>query len=521
MSGANAQKNAPRRERWLSRWTTLEDIEYSLSDEPAGGIAAWARTTAGIVVMLLALQIATGVLLAFYYVPYTESAQTAVAYVEKVLPAGSWIRSLHHYGSQWLTLFLVLHLTQMFWRASYRRKPVAWVGSVALLAFALAEGATGYSLPWDARAFASTRVAEGIVGSLPLAGPVARRWLLGGAEISTLTLGRFFAVHVLIVPALILVAVSARLFVFRDRSVARGDEEMPRLRKWTREQLTRNAVAAGLVFLALALYAAKFYAPLGPLAEAATPGFLPRPGAQFLWLFQMLKYLPGRVASVVALILPGLILLALAALPFLQALPLRKAMAHPRRTVGVALFALGWLLFAVMTALAYVDDVRDPLVRAQLARQSEDEAVFRAEPFTPLRLRVENDDQAPDGAGTNGAGGTAVDSTRKDSQASASPTAPASPTPAKTSSSQPASPPDAYTKNCSSCHGTRGQGFSVFPRLVGVSAKPHRAVEDIIAIMNDPASYGLRPPMKSYADKLSEGEKREVAEWVVSLKKSK
>jgi ubiquinol-cytochrome c reductase cytochrome b subunit len=79
--------------------------------------------------------------------------------------------------------------------------------------------------------------------------------------------------------------------------------------------------------------------------------------------------------------------------------------------------------------------------------------------------------------------------------------------------------PDAYLKNCANCHGTRGQGFSIFPKLTGVSSKPHRTVEDLIAILDDPAAYGLKPPMKSFADKLTAEEKRQISEWVASLKK--
>ena len=74
---------------WVSRWTTLEDIERTLIDRPSSGFEAWARTTAGVVVMLLSLQIITGLLLGFYYVPSTESAHTTVEYIEKVVPAGA------------------------------------------------------------------------------------------------------------------------------------------------------------------------------------------------------------------------------------------------------------------------------------------------------------------------------------------------------------------------------------------------------------------------------------------------
>jgi cytochrome c553 len=80
-------------------------------------------------------------------------------------------------------------------------------------------------------------------------------------------------------------------------------------------------------------------------------------------------------------------------------------------------------------------------------------------------------------------------------------------------------PPASYITHCSGCHGTRGQGASIYPRLIGVSSKPRRSIEDIIAIMNDPASYGLDPLMPSFAAKLSESEKREIAEWTAALKK--
>lgn len=501
---------------WLARWTTLRQVSRSLSDEPSGRFEAWARTTAWVVAMLLALQIVTGVLLAFYYVPYTEGAHTTVAYIEKVVPAGSWIRALHHYGSQWLPLALVLHLAQMFWHASYRRRPVGWIACVCLLALALADGATGYSLPWDVRAFFSTRVTEGIAGGLPLIGSASRKWLLGGTEISPLTLTRFYALHTLVVPALILLTVAARLFVFRDPaqlSALTSHNIKQSTGSYRSAQTTRNAVVIGAVFLALALYAARFHAPLGPPASVAAPGYLPRPGAQFLWLFQMLKYLPGRAASLIAVALPGLILAALAALPFLDRPSPRNESGDARRKFCTALFALCFALVTGLTLIAYIGDARDTRVRAQLARQATEETSFRAAPFMPLRATT----SASTGVDSEMRGRVNEETPRKgeSSNGVASPQA----TMVAGSQNSVSAPPDSYTKNCSACHGTRGQGFSIFPKLTGVSAKPQRTVEDLIAILNDPAAYGLRPPMKSYGDKLSESEKREIAEWVASLRK--
>lgn len=496
---------------WVSRWTTLEDIERTLIDKPSSGFEAWARTTAGVVVMLLVLQVVTGLLLGFYYVPSTESAHTTVAYIEKVVPAGSWIRSLHHYGSQWLTLALVLHLAQMFWRATYRRRPVGWMASVILLGLILAAGATGYSLPWDARAFFGTRVTEGIAGGLPLIGTAAREWILGGPEISPITLARFFALHALIIPTLMLIVLAARLFVFRERGLVSEAEER-RLEKWMHRQVLRNAISAGIVFIALAIYAAKYFAPLGPAADTAAPGYLPRPGAQFLWLFQMLKYLPGQAASVIAVLLPGLILFGLAILPFLKK-PFGKMMTHPRRNIGATLFALGFALVTVLTVLAYVKDATDPLTRAQLKRQEAEETAFRNAPFTPLRARTSESvivDEPLNNSGNQG----------KPPDGKASPDPNASPTPIITTQ-HPGAPPESYITHCSACHGTRGQGASIFPKLTGVAAKPRRTLEDIIGLLDDPVAYGLSPPMNSYKDKLTDAEKREIAEFVVGLKASR
>src|SRR6185312_14643682 len=117
-------------------------------------------TTGGIVGILLLAQFLTGMLLAFYYVPSVDHAYTTVAYIEKVVSSGSWIRSLHHYGSQWLTLFAFIHVIQLFLTRAYVTKRTEWITSILILGLVMAGGATGYSLPWDARAFFSTRVAE-------------------------------------------------------------------------------------------------------------------------------------------------------------------------------------------------------------------------------------------------------------------------------------------------------------------------------------------------------------------------
>lgn len=430
----------------------------NVSVRGADGLRVWLQTTGGIVGVLLLVQFLTGVLLAFYYVPSVDHAHTTVSYIEKAVSSGSWLRSLHHYGSQWLALFVFLHVVRLFLSKAYVDRKIGWVAAVAMMGLVMAAAGTGYSLPWDARAFFSTRVAEGLMSGLPFVGRNARLWVLGGNDISTITLSRFFAVHVLIVPFAILGVIVWR---FAGRAC------------WS--NLSRNAIAGGVVFVALAIWCAKFPAPLGPAVEAMTADYLPRPGAQFLWLYQMLKYVPGGLGSIVGVVLPGIGLAILLLLPWLKA----------KRLLGLTVLGALTASVLTMTIVAYLSDRRDPHTREQLARQATQESAWRSEPFNPQLLQ----------------------SSRRESQ----------------SANSTGGPPAMYQKFCVNCHGPRGEGAQQgtlrFPPLLDVAAKPRRTVEDIVSLLKDPTAYGLQLPMRSFNDKLTEQQMHEIAAWVVQLKR--
>jgi ubiquinol-cytochrome c reductase cytochrome b subunit len=417
----------------------------------------WLQTTAGIVVVLLLVQFLTGVLLTFYYVPSVDHAYTTVSYIEKVVSSGSWIRSLHHYGSQWLTLFIFLHVVQLFLTQAYAVRRINWLASVMVLGLVMAAGGTGYSLPWDARAFFSTRVAEGLMSGLPLVGRNARLWLLGGSDISTLTLSRFFALHVLLIPASIVAVVVWRFAASRVC--------------WS--NVWRHAVSGGLVFIMLAVWALKHPAPLGPPVAEMTAEYLPRPGAQFLWLYQTLKYIPGGLGSLAGVVLPGIALLILVLLPWLKS----------QRLLGGVILGAGVVLVGLMTTASYISDRRDQQTWKQLSRQAAQEEVARREPFKPVSIKL--------AAGVGPEVG-------------------------------PGEPPVMYVKFCVNCHGQHGegarQGRLIFPPLLNVSSKPRRTVDDIVGLLKDPAAYGLQPPMRSFSDKLTDEQMREIGAWVVKLK---
>jgi ubiquinol-cytochrome c reductase cytochrome b subunit len=498
---AEVEARFPRSIDWLSQWTTIDELRLRLLDSPSEGLSAWVRTSAGAVALLLATQMVTGVLLAFYYVPTIESAHTTVAYIEKVVGAGSLIRSVHYHCSQWLPVTLILHLAQLLYRKAYLRTRVAWTIGLLLLGLVLAAAASGYALPWDARSLNGASVGAGITGGLPFIGKTAQRWVLNGSEISTLTLSRFYGLHVFITPGLLLLCVIARLFMLRDKRRAVDEAGM---RHWAREQLVRNAFVVSLVFIFMAILSAKFPAPLGPTADEAI-GYLPRPGPQFLWLFEMLKYLPDRFASVFATAFPGLVIGGLAVTPWLRQKQASAATNHRHQAV-MLLFVGAFGMAASLTGLAYFQDARDPRVSEQLAQQAKQETEFRAAPFRPKRIEGGR-------LGTETSNGTEQKASNTSSQTSRV-------TQAASESTSVAPSPAAYTQQCAKCHGPRGEGAQTYPNLVGLTTRQEerRTVEDLVGIINHPTAYGLESKMRSFANKLNESEKREVAEWIATLK---
>jgi len=482
---AEFQINRTRIGDWLSTETEFDWIKARLIDAPSSGLSAWARTTSGIVALLITLQFLTGLLLAFHYVPSIGNAYTTVAYIELAVRDGAWIRSLHYHSSVMLPIALGLHLLQMIVRSAYSGNGVAWTLGLVLLGLTLAAGATGYALPWDARSVNGVNIAASLVGNAPVFGEAARTWLINGAAISTLTLSRFYALHVWIVPVLILAAVTARVFLFGRKNANTDSREMS---AWARHQFARNMIVIGITFLGLSVFSIAYPAPFGPqAAESAT--YLPRPGPQFLWLFEMQKYTDGPLAAVLATGFPALIIGGLIALPLFL-----KRSVQLRRIAVSALFVIGFGIVAILTAIAVYQDVSDPRISEQLAKQELDEAKFRQSAFEPQ---------------LQGKPGPPPASHASDTDESS----------IETASAGPMAVPESYTTSCAKCHGANGEGTKKFPELIGITTREEDTItpELALAIINDPKSVGRSSKMPAYHDKLSETEKQEIVSWIRSL----
>ena len=186
--------------QWLDGRYRLEELSHALLEVPIPRSAA-TYFLGGITLFLFGVQVITGILLAVYYQPTPESAYASILYIMNDVPFGWLIRSIHSWGANLMIVFCVLHLLRVYLQSAYKApREVTWMAGVLLLMVTLVFGFTGYLLPWDQRAYWATTVGTEIAGAVPWLGEYVMYFLRGGPDITSLTLSRFFATHVLIMP---------------------------------------------------------------------------------------------------------------------------------------------------------------------------------------------------------------------------------------------------------------------------------------------------------------------------------
>jgi ubiquinol-cytochrome c reductase cytochrome b subunit len=385
--GHRAAGGAKRRlAAWFDERMGWQQLMRHALDEPVPGGARWAYVLGSGLLFVFINQVVTGIFLSLYYVPSADHAHTTVAYIQKQVAAGSFLRSLHSYGSSLMVVLLMLHLGQTYVYGAYKnRRELLWMMGCFLLLLVMGMSFTGYLLPWDQKAYFATAVGTNIASEIPLAGGWLKLLLRGGNEMGTLTLSRFFMLHVFLIPGLIFAAVGAHVFLFRKAGAAGPPRPQSELRMLRQETFFPSQVFKDFVFgigLIVMLGALAHARPvsLGPAANPADATYLPRPEWYYLPFFQWVKYWHGPFAAVGVVLIPGLVVAALFALPFLDRSPERRPLRRPGAMAGLLLVA-GSLVFLGLQSGR--EDRRDPALRAKLAAQEEAERQFAAAPFEP------------------------------------------------------------------------------------------------------------------------------------------
>jgi quinol-cytochrome oxidoreductase complex cytochrome b subunit/mono/diheme cytochrome c family protein len=185
-------------------------------DERIPGGARFVYVFGSALVILFGVQAITGVGLALYYSPSANNAWASVFYIQHKVALGQLLRGLHHYGASAMIIVLGLHLVQTFTFGAYKQsRAFVWWSGLLLLFITIAFGLTGYLLPWDQKGYWATRVATDIIATLPAIGRPLQYALQGGNEYGNLTLTRFYAIHVVILPVLLAGIVAGHVALFR------------------------------------------------------------------------------------------------------------------------------------------------------------------------------------------------------------------------------------------------------------------------------------------------------------------
>lgn len=174
----------------------------------------WLYTLGSATLVVLIIQVVTGILLMFYYVPEPTQAHASVTYITHELAWGWLIRGLHHYGASAMVVLTIAHMLRVILYGAYKYpRELTWITGVGLLLLVFSFGFTGYLLPWDQRAYWATVVGTRIAEVTPFIGGNLKNLMLGGDEISALTLTRFFGAHVWLLPAILLSLVSVHIYL--------------------------------------------------------------------------------------------------------------------------------------------------------------------------------------------------------------------------------------------------------------------------------------------------------------------
>lgn len=332
----------------------------------SAGPMGWFYVFGSASLTLLMLQILTGIGLALVYVPTPDKAYDSLLYLNYEQPFGWFLRSLHYWSGSAMMIMVLVHMIQVFLHGAFKYpRELTWVAGVFLLLLTMGMMFTGQVLRWDADAYWGVGVGASMTGRIPGAGPYAVDLLLGGPVIGGDTLSRFFALHVFVIPGLLLLVLGIHLWLVLKCGVsappvpgqkvdpktyaAEYEEELKKGVPFLGEAMKKDALFSVLTVIVVVVIAA-LSGPKGPgdFPEPALLGANPRPDWPFLWLFALLSLSPPEAETPIILVLPVVLVGALLLVPFLSN---RGERAPSRRPAAVLAVVVIVPLLAVMTYL--------------------------------------------------------------------------------------------------------------------------------------------------------------------------
>ncbi|HUK52126.1 MAG TPA: cytochrome b N-terminal domain-containing protein [Candidatus Binatia bacterium] len=336
--------------------TIRETAEHPVPRETA----SWFYVFGSAAVIVFVLQIVTGIMLSSIYVPSAGEAWSSLQTLNQAVTLGWYVRALHGWGSEFMVAIVLIHMVQVFLFGAYKYpRELTWIVGVFLLLMTLGMAFSGQVLRFDQDAYWGLGIGASISSRVPIIGPPIVHLMLGGPIIAGATLSRFFALHVFILPGLLIAFIGVHLLMV----IKLGINEWPMpgrvVRKATyvkeyHELTSRDGIPfvpsavwkdlffGAFILLAVAACAA-YFGPFGPTGQP-NPTIIqtaPKPDFFFLWIYALLSLLPPSMETPALLVGPVIGIAALLVLPFLSGEGEKNWRRRPMAVLIILLAAVG------------------------------------------------------------------------------------------------------------------------------------------------------------------------------------
>lgn len=294
-----------------------------------------------IALFLFICEIITGILLMLYYHPTVSEAYKNVRYITNNINFGWLIRGIHFWGSHLMILFVMLHMIQTFVYGGYKKpRELAWVSGVALFILTLAFGLTGYLLPWNQISYWATTIVTEVPAVIPGIGNYLKIIARGGEDVSQVTLSRFYALHVVVVPMLVSILLLFHLFTIRKYVIPKD--------------MIAHIVVMLVIFGLLLSLATLFPAPIHTKADPFNTPAHVKPEWYFLApcailaIAGKLGFLGSWAPKVLGVIIQIAIIVFLFLVPFLDTSKIRSPKRRPLSILMGTLTIIGFIVLTIL-----------------------------------------------------------------------------------------------------------------------------------------------------------------------------
>ena len=341
--------------KWLeSRLPIIGLVHSSFVAFPVPRNLTYMWTFGAILMVILMLQIVTGIVLAMHYTPHADHAFASVEHIMRNVEYGWLLRYLHANGASMFFIAVYIHIFRGLYYGSYKApREVLWILGVIILLLMMATAFMGYVLPWGQMSFWGATVITNLFSVIPVVGDVVVSFLWGGYSVGNPTLNRFFSLHYLL-PFMILGVAMLHVWALHVPGnnnptgvpIKSGKDAVP-FHPYMTVKDTFSLVLFTIVFMWFVFYLPNYmghadnYIPADP---AATPAHIV-PEWYFLPFYAILRAVPDALGGVILMFAA---IAVLAILPWLDTSRVRSGSYRPVFQVVFWVFVvtclvLGWL----------------------------------------------------------------------------------------------------------------------------------------------------------------------------------